>query len=679
MINLNQWGADPKPTPKKIDYESINSHAMVNLLSVLEHFQPGGRLNGKEYVCGSVTGGQGDSTSTNINTGIGKEFADGYDRMKWGDPISLVATVLSVSQSDAAIKLADHLRIDPYLPPPPPVQKPSVDRAVTAEKARLDSLSLWHESVPCPSVHPYLVRKKIPSNPDIRFHQITNDIIVPLYNEKAELQCIQKIPASEGRKKLFLEGSAKSGHFFLFAGKADVVYICEGYATAASVHQVTGCSTFMAVDAGNVPKVAKVAAKMFPIAQFVFAADNDAKGEHNTGVVAAEKAVAEIGKGIVLPPPCAAGQKLDWNDYVCLNGVDAAYKLLARNRTSMLIDAKTMRLTEPDFVIDECVESPCTGMVFGASGSGKSFLVLDWAFCCVTGKDWLGKKVKEGPVIYICGEGRHAIPRRIAAWESYHGVEIPHNRFLISNMRIEFDSESVTALGHEIEHMVEQIGIPPVMIIIDTFARALPANAEENSNKDAGLFVNECDRLQHHFNTAVLIVHHTGHSESAKHRARGASSLKGAMDVEVLLDGERKLIEWTKTKDIEAHHPVRYTLHQHVYGSGKYDNSCVLQYDLNYDSKEVSMTDMEKLALETLEQACSDLGSTTVSMDTWKDVFRARYKGSKDSADRILRRARTGLCDLNMVQYDDEMVTIKSHKAVDNLVENSMFGNLIKK
>ena len=679
MINLNQWGAEPKQAPKKIDFESINSHAMVNLLGVLEYFQPGGRLNGKEYVCGSVTGGQGDSTSTNINTGIGKEFADGYDRMKWGDPVSLVAPVLGTSQSEAAVKLADYLRIDPYLPPPPPVQRPSVDRAATAEKARLDSLSLWHESVACPSVHPYLVRKKIPSNPDIRVNPITNDIIVPLYNEKAELQCIQKIPASEGRKKLFLEGSAKSGHFFLFAGKADVVYICEGYATAASVHQVTGCSTFMAVDAGNIPKIAKVASRMFPLAQFVFAADNDAKSDHNTGVIAAEKAVSEIGKGIVLPPPCQPGQKLDWNDYVCLNGVDAAHKLLARNRTNMLIDAKTLKLTEPEFVIDECIESPCTGMVFGASGSGKSFLVLDWAFCCVTGKDWLGKKVKQGPVIYICGEGRHAIPRRIAAWEAYHGLEIPENRLLISNMRIEFDSESVTALGHEIEHLAETLGMPPVMIIIDTFARALPANAEENSNKDAGLFVNECDRLQNHFNTAVLIVHHTGHSESAKHRARGASSLKGAMDVEVLVDGETHLIEWTKTKDIEAHAPIKYSLHQHVYGSGRYDNSCVLQYDLDYNPNDKKLSDMEIIAMETLEQACSEMGSITVTVDTWRDMFRARHKGKTDSADKAFKRAKESLKDMHRCEYDDKMVTIKNHKAVDNLVENSMFGNLLKK
>ena len=208
-------------------------------------------------------------------------------------------------------------------------------------------------------------------------------------------------------------------------------------------------------------------------------------------------------------------------------------KVVAATTTAepLLVDVNLLSLIEPSFLVQDAIETPCTGMVFGASGSGKSFFILDIALHCATGVPWLGKAVKEGPVIYICGEGRHAVPRRVAAWKSVHGA-IPNGRFLMSQRRVQFDNDTILEMLCEINGLAA-MGELPVLIVIDTMARALPGDCDENSAKDTMAFVDMCDRLQQQYNCAVIIIHHTGHSESSKDRARGSSAVKGAMDVEI--------------------------------------------------------------------------------------------------------------------------------------------------
>ncbi|MBK9442974.1 MAG: AAA family ATPase [Comamonadaceae bacterium] len=53
------------------------------------------------------------------------------------------------------------------------------------------------------------------------------------------------------------------------------------------------------------------------------------------------------------------------------------------------------------FLIDEMIETDCVAMVFGASGSGKSFLAIDWSCSVATGTPWLDRDVKQGSVFYL--------------------------------------------------------------------------------------------------------------------------------------------------------------------------------------------------------------------------------------------------------------------------------------
>jgi hypothetical protein len=62
------------------------------------------------------------------------------------------------------------------------------------------------------------------------------------------------------------------------------------------------------------------------------------------------------------------------------------------------------------------------------------------------------------------------------------------------------------------------------------------------------------------FNCSVLLVHHTGVSDEAQHRARGSSAWRGALDIEISIvpgkDGGPIQIVQRKSKDAELAEPV---------------------------------------------------------------------------------------------------------------------------
>jgi hypothetical protein len=374
-------------------------------------------------------------------------------------------------------------------------------------------------------------------------------------------------------------GGRVSGCYHTIVGEPDTVFVCEGYATGMTLHIATGKTVVVAVSAGNLPAVAVKVDKLFPRSRLVLAADNDQTVAGNPGVTAAKKAVAEVGRGEVLFPPYPQGSKGDWNDYALEHGGAALQQLvLARRRSDLLIDVTRIESRKPQWLIERFIETPGTGMVFGPSGAGKSFFVLDLALCVASGRKWLNLEVRGGLVIYICGEGRHGIPRRVKAWEQHRNTRVPANRFFITQRGLSFDPEAVGALADDVRALVEEVGgTIPAMIVVDTLARALPGQADENSARDSGLFVAQCDRLQQEFNCVVLAVHHSGHVEGS--RARGSSALKGAMDFEYRVQNGR--IECTKMKDAEPHSPIGFLLKPVKYGDDEHESSCVLEYELN--------------------------------------------------------------------------------------------------
>lgn len=163
------------------------------------------------------------------------------------------------------------------------------------------ALSLW-ECAGKPNVdNPYLRSKNVGV---FGIREIGGWLLIPMRDADSFLWNVQRI-GSNGCK-LFERGARKRGLFHLLGGPvAGVLCICEGYATAASVHAATGYPVAVAFDAGNLEPVACNLRAAFPSARIIVCADDDsgtaARTGRNPGMEAATAAARAVA-GLVARP-----------------------------------------------------------------------------------------------------------------------------------------------------------------------------------------------------------------------------------------------------------------------------------------------------------------------------------------------------------------------------------------
>jgi len=163
-------------------------------------------------------------------------------------------------------------------------------------------------------LHDYLARKQVASHGlrtgSLPYYDkmIPNALFVPVMNGNkiVSLQAIFDTADNPmNRTKTFLFGGEKKSCFFRLGKTTDIadqiIVICEGYATAASIHETTKYPVFMAFDSGNLIHVAEKIRKSKPKSRIIIAADNDRKNETNTGVIKATEAAKAIHGFIAIP------------------------------------------------------------------------------------------------------------------------------------------------------------------------------------------------------------------------------------------------------------------------------------------------------------------------------------------------------------------------------------------
>lgn len=99
-------------------------------------------------------------------------------------------------------------------------------------------------------------------------------MVVPVVNVNDQLVSLQQI-SSNGKFKGFLPNGTKKGCFHVMRGNDSYVFVCEGYATGATIFELTGCTTYIAFDCGNLEAVCMVALSKHDNSEFIIASDDD--------------------------------------------------------------------------------------------------------------------------------------------------------------------------------------------------------------------------------------------------------------------------------------------------------------------------------------------------------------------------------------------------------------------
>lgn len=425
----------------------------------------------------------------------------------------------------------------------------------------------WSRLQASPSNHPYLQRKGVQAHPGVRLEDAgphEGSLVVPLGRFDASgnwnIRTLQFIPADpKDHKVLAYQGEAKGSFFPIGLSKVlqegkepSSLFVCEGYATGASIFEATGTPTIVAISAGNLSPVTKALRKRFPSSHLCLVADND---ESETGLSNSRKAIAGDSNASckLIRKPASAPSGFDANDFAREFGLDALRKeLVVSSQFVHLPDSVREKLHQPTWLIQDVLPTDPygqAGMLVGAPGIGKSFIAIDWACCVASGTYWQGHRVREPKVVvYLYGEGQSGVYARILAWLKHHQLEPEalRNLCLFCETADLDDRDSDLAL----QGTMQREGVHPDLVIIDTLNRYFAG--EENSSRDARSFVNNFVTLmEKKFGATVVTIHHTPKGDGREMEARGSSAFKGAMDFEfaVTKDNRGIVLSQTKVKD----------------------------------------------------------------------------------------------------------------------------------
>ncbi|MGD9885869.1 MAG: AAA family ATPase, partial [Reyranella sp.] len=217
--------------------------------------------------------------------------------------------------------------------------------------------------------------------------------------------------------------------------------------------------------------------------------------------------------------------------------------------------------------------------LYGESGSGTSHIALDLAMRVAMGMPALGRNVTRSAVVYVAGEGSYGLRLRIAAARARNLID-PGIPLAIVPRAVQMDSqgEEPRALVETCKRVADATDYPVRLVIVDTVARCLIG--DENTAADMSRFVAACDFLRTETGATVLAVHHAGKDSSKG--ARGHSSLRAAVDTEILVEGREnpRTLTATKQRDLPTLPPIGFELDPVDLGTdpdGETVSACVVQ------------------------------------------------------------------------------------------------------
>lgn len=201
-------------------------------------------------------------------------------------------------------------------------------RDVEAKTTQSKAIELYQDYTPGEGNNEYLQRKQIVDilTIDKAVKQKENGALIIPTKDATGVMWGYQIIAPSG-KKLFCRGQSMDAmrHDIPGDGKGPV-YLCEGYATGASIRLATGQPVVVAFNANNLSKVASSLTSLYPSREIIICADNDQFKTH-TGRKEAEKAAKNIGNATVVMPDFAeedlTDKPTDYNDYHVLYGLEA--------------------------------------------------------------------------------------------------------------------------------------------------------------------------------------------------------------------------------------------------------------------------------------------------------------------------------------------------------------------
>lgn len=277
----------------------------------------------------------------------------------------------------------------------------------------------------------------------------------------------------------------------------------------------------------------------FAGADVVLLRDNDLAGARRALLVAtALRDVANSIKCVLLPDLPAKGDVTDWLEagrtaedlLTAIDQSDDEYPTLPatieraskseeqQNAASVVVEEPLLpvllkwdqlgQLPRADWIVDGIIPARQIVTIFGASGTGKTYLTTDIA-CSIASSGM--------NVVYVAAEDAEQFEERVGGWMAYRRNRVPDGlHFWIQPVNI-CDRASVMAFVESVRHLA------PSMVVLDPLANCM-VGYDDSSTRDMNIACDGLHYIRKELQATVIVVHHTGWSEN---RERGSVVLRG--------------------------------------------------------------------------------------------------------------------------------------------------------
>jgi hypothetical protein len=315
---------------------------------------------------------------------------------------------------------------------------------------------------------------------------------------------------------------------------------------------------------------------------------------------------------------------------------------------------------------------PRTGLVvvWGPPKCGKSFWTFDLVLHVALGREYRGRRVQQGPVVYCAFEGGGGYSARAEAFRQRNLPEghEPFDFFLLdAQIDLVKDQPDIVAA-------IRAQNAGPACVVLDTLNRSL--NGSESNDKDMAQYIRAADAIREAFDCVVIIVHHCGVDDT---RPRGHTSLTGAVDAQLAVrrDTAKNVIvtvEWMKDGpegDVIASQLERVEIGTDI--DGDQILSCVvvpIEGELPRLAPKRKLSDRQQLALEALTETALRTGTPSppewqlpsglqiVKADEWREELMRRSVIDRHGANprQDFKRLREALAARKLIGNRDDFV-----------------------
>ena len=317
------------------------------------------------------------------------------------------------------------------------------------------------------------------------------------------------------------------------------------------------------------------------------------------------------------------------------------------------------------WIIKNVIPNANLGVIYGASGSGKSFFAFEMAAAIARGIAWRGNKTVKSKVCWVAAEGQEDMRKRVAGYCMHHKIDPKE----LANLYFVANAPNMMELT-DARSLVKQIRVQGHfdLVVMDTLAQVMPGG-NENSGEDMGKVLGHCKEITRLTGAMVELIHHSGKDESRG--ARGWSGLRAAADfeMEIIRSDNDRVATVTKMKGGEDGGEYGFKLETVTVGmddDGDVETTCVVVYT---DSSRASVAVTKgpsgakhKLILKEATRLIELAGSGVTFSEVVEVVWPQYPRGDENKRDQRKSNAGRDLRDViaagHLVQNDAGVVSL---------------------